>query len=287
MKMDFKLEGRQLIWDYLLLTVGALLTAFAFAAFFVANDIAPGGVTGIATVLSSVTGLNVGLLSFLINVPLFAVGWRRVGVRFAVRSFISMLLLSLFIDLMPEFDLAGNMMLAAIFGGVTMGAGLGMVVRAGATTGGTDMAAMIIHEHMSMFTVPMVLFTIDGIVVVVAALNFGVQAGLFALIALFVSTKTMDSVIKGFNTAMQFLIISSNQEEIVRRIHTEMDRGCTRLEATGTYEGRKNGALLCVVPRMEASRLKKIVSECDAHAFVTVCDVHEALGEGFSYRHIS
>ena len=120
----------------------------------------------------------------------------------------------------------------------------------------------------------MVLFTIDGIVVVVAALNFGVQAGLFALIALFVSTKTMDSVIKGFNTAMQFLIISPNQEEIVRRIHTEMDRGCTRLEATGTYEGRKNGALLCVVPRMEASRLKKIVSECDAHAFVTVCDVH-------------
>ena len=166
-------------------------------------------------------------------------------------------------------------------------AGLGMVVRAGATTGGTDMAAMIVHEHLSMFTVPMVLFTIDGIVVVVAALNFGVQAGLFALIALFVSTKTMDSVIKGFNTAMQFLIISPNQEEIVRRIHTEMDRGCTRLEATGTYEGRKNGALLCVVPRMEASRLKKIVSECDAHAFVTVCDVHEALGEGFSYRHIS
>ena len=166
-------------------------------------------------------------------------------------------------------------------------AGLGMVVRAGATTGGTDMAAMIVHEHLSMFTVPMVLFTIDGIVVVVAAMNFGVQAGLFALIALFVSTKTMDSVIKGFNTAMQFLIISPNQEEIVRRIHTEMDRGCTRLEATGTYEGRKNGALLCVVPRMEASRLKKIVSECDAHAFVTVCDVHEALGEGFSYRHIS
>ena len=90
---------------------------------------------------------------------------------------------------------------------------------------------------------------------------------------------------KGSFTKQKVLI--DNQEEIVRRIHTEMDRGCTRLEATGTYEGRKNGALLCVVPRMEASRLKKIVSECDTHAFVTVCDVHEALGEGFSYRHIS
>lgn len=180
-KIDFRAEGKQLAWDYLLVTLGALLTAFAFAAFFLPHDIAPGGVTGIATVLSSVTGLNVGLLSFLINLPLFAIGWRRVGLRFAVRSFISMILLSLFIDVMPEFDLAGNMMLAAIFGGVTMGAGLGLVVRAGATTGGTDMAAMIVHEHWSMFTVPMVLFAIDGIVVIIAALNFGVQAGLFAL----------------------------------------------------------------------------------------------------------
>lgn len=133
-KIDFREEGKQLAWDYLLVTLGALLTAFAFAAFFLPHDIAPGGVTGIATVLSSVTGLNVGLLSFLINLPLFAIGWRRVGLRFAVRSFISMILLSLLIDVMPEFDLAGNMMLAAIFGGVTMGAGLGLVVRAGATT---------------------------------------------------------------------------------------------------------------------------------------------------------
>lgn len=126
---------------------------------------------------------------------------------------------------------------------------------------------MIVHEHWNMFTVPMVLFAIDGIVVIIAALNFGVQAGLFALVSLYTSTKTMDSIIKGFNTAMQFLIISARQEEIIRRIHTELERGCTRLEATGTYEGRKNGTLLCVVSRMEASRLKKIVSECDPHAF--------------------
>ena len=283
-KIDWKTEGRQLIWDYLLLTLGTLITAFAFALFLLPNDIAPGGVTGIATVLSSLTGLNVGLLSFLINLPLFAIGWRRVGWRFAARSFIAMLLLSLFIDVIPVFDLSGDMMLASLFGGVIMGVGLGMVVRSGATTGGTDMAAMIVHEHWSFLTVPMVLFAIDAVVVVIAAMAFGLQAGLFALVSLFTSTKAMDSVIKGFNTAMQFLIISPNQEEIVRRIHTEMDRGCTRLEATGTYEGRKNGALLCVVSRMEAARLKKIVSECDAHAFVTVCDVHEALGEGFSYH---
>lgn len=283
-KIDWKAEGRQLVRDYLLLTLGTLVTAFSFAAFFLPHDIAPGGVTGIATVLSSVTGLNVGLLSFLINLPLFAIGWRRVGWRFAARSFIAMLLLSLFIDVIPVFDLSGDMMLASLFGGVIMGVGLGMVVRSGATTGGTDMAAMIVHEHWSFLTVPMVLFAIDTVVVVIAAMAFGLQAGLFALVSLFTSTKAMDAVIKGFNTAMQFLIISAKQEEIIRRIHSEMDRGCTRLEATGTYEGRKNGALLCVVSRMEAAKLKKIVSEVDPRAFVTVCDVHEALGEGFTYN---
>ncbi len=284
-KIDWKTEGRQLIWDYLLLTLGTLITAFAFALFLLPNDIAPGGVTGIATVLSSLTGLNVGLLSFLINLPLFAIGWRRVGWRFAARSFIAMMLLSLFIDGLPVHDLAGDMMLASLFGGVIMGLGLGIVVRSGATTGGTDMAAMIVHEHWNFLTVPMVLFSIDTVVVIVAAMAFGLQAGLFALVSLFISTKAMDAIIKGFNTAMQFLIISTNQAEIVRRIHDELERGCTRLEATGTYEGRKNGALLCVVSRMEAAKLKKIVSEVDPHAFVTVCDVHEALGEGFTYQH--
>lgn len=143
---------------------------------------------------------------------------------------------------------------------------------------------MIVHEHWNMFTVPMVLFAIDGIVVIIAAAEFRQQAGLFALVSLYTSTKTMDSVIKGFNTAMQFLIISARQEEIIRRIHTELERGCTRLEATGTYEGRKNGTLLCVVSRMEASRLKRSSPNAIRTAFVTVCDVHEALGEGFSYH---
>lgn len=284
-KIDWKTEARQLIRDYLLLTLGALITASAFALFLLPNDIAPGGVTGIATVLSSLTGMNVGLLSFLINLPLFAVGWRRVGWRFAARSFIAMMLLSLFIDGLPVHDLAGDMMLASLFGGVIMGVGLGVVVRSSATTGGTDMAAMIVHEHWNFLTVPMVLFAIDTVVVIIAAMAFGLQAGLFALVSLFTSTKAMDAIIKGFNTAMQFLIISTKQEEIVSRIHSEVERGCTRLEATGTYEGRKNGALLCVVSRMEAAKLKKIVSEVDPRAFVTVCDVHEALGEGFTYKH--
>ena len=281
-EINFGKEGKQLLKDYALIVLGTFLAALSLPLFFLPYDIAPGGISGISTVLASVLPLSVGLISFVLNVPLFLIGWRTVGWRFAVRSFIAMSLMSLFIELVPVRDVSGNVMLASVFGGVLLGVGLGLVVRAGATTGGTDMAAKMIHSRVAFLPIAAILFLIDGLVVAVAALAFGLQAALWALIALFVSSQAMDSVIKGFNTAMQFMIISRDAEEIVRRIHTEIDRGCTRLMAEGTYSRLPVGTLLCVVSRTEAPRLKKLVAEVDPQAFVTVCNVHEALGEGFT-----
>lgn len=281
-EINFGKEGKQLLKDYALIVLGTFLAALSLPLFFLPYDIAPGGISGISTVLASVLPLSVGLISFVLNVPLFLIGWRTVGWRFAVRSFIAMSLMSLFIDLVPVRDVSGNVMLASVFGGVLLGVGLGLVVRAGATTGGTDMAAKMIHSRVAFLPIATILFMIDGLVVAVAALVFGLQAALWALISLFVSSQAMDSVIKGFNTAMQFMIISRDAEEIVRRIHTEIDRGCTRLMAEGTYSRLPVGTLLCVVSRTEAPRLKKLVAEVDPQAFVTVCNVHEVLGEGFT-----
>ena len=281
-EINFRKEGKQLLKDYALIVLGTFLAALSLPLFFLPYDIAPGGISGISTVLASVLPLSVGLISFVLNVPLFLIGWRTVGWRFAVRSFIAMSLMSLFIDLVPVRDVSGNVMLASVFGGVLLGVGLGLVVRAGATTGGTDMAAKMIHSRVAFLPIATILFMIDGLVVAVAALVFGLQAALWALISLFVSSQAMDSVIKGFNTAMQFMIISRDAEEIVRRIHTEIDRGCTRLMAEGTYSRLPVGTLLCVVSRTEAPRLKKLVAEVDPQAFVTVCNVHEVLGEGFT-----
>ena len=281
-EINFGKEGKQLLKDYALIALGTFLAALSLPLFFLPYDIAPGGISGISTVLASVLPLSVGLISFVLNVPLFLIGWRTVGWRFAVRSFIAMSLMSLFIDLVPVRDVSGNVMLASVFGGVLLGVGLGLVVRAGATTGGTDMAAKMIHSRVAFLPIAAILFLIDGLVVAVAALAFGLQAALWALIALFVSSQAMDSVIKGFNTAMQFMIISRDSAEIVRRIHTEIDRGCTRLMAEGTYSRLPVGTLLCVVSRTEAPRLKKLVAEVDPQAFVTVCNVHEVLGEGFT-----
>ena len=281
-EINFGKEGKQLLKDYALIVLGTFLAALSLPLFFLPYDIAPGGISGISTVLASVLPLSVGLISFVLNVPLFLIGWRTVGWRFAVRSFIAMSLMLLFIDLVPVRDVSGNVMLASVFGGVLLGVGLGLVVRAGATTGGTDMAAKMIHSRVAFLPIATILFMIDGLVVAVAALVFGLQAALWALISLFVSSQAMDSVIKGFNTAMQFMIISRDSAEIVRRIHTEIDRGCTRLMAEGTYSRLPVGTLLCVVSRTEAPRLKKLVAEVDPQAFVTVCNVHEVLGEGFT-----
>ena len=280
-QVDLRREGKRIALDYAMLALGAALTALAFAAFFLPHDIAPGGVTGVATVLAHFLPLGVGFLSFCLNLPLFLFGLRTAGWRFALRSFIAMMLLSLFIDLFPHVDAAGDTMLAAVFGGAIMGVGLGLVVRAGATTGGTDMAASLLHDKAEFLSIPVILFAIDGLVVAVAAAVFGLQAGLWALVALYASTKAMDVVIKGVGTAMQFTIISNERREIGRRINEELERGCTQVLARGVYTGRDVGMLLCVVSRVEAARLKKLVAECDPHAFVTICDVHEALGEGF------
>jgi len=215
-------------------------------------------------------------------VPLFLVGYRAVGGSFAFRSLLTMLLLSVLIDLIPEMPLTDDMLLASIFGGVLMGVGLGLVMRAGATTGGTVLAAKIIHTRWAIISVGGFLFALDCLVVVAAGVVFDVQAALYAMVAILVTAKVMDLVLQGMNSAKQLLIISDSAEAIAKRVTGEMDRGATLLSATGAYSGEPRGMMLCVVSNTEVARLKEIVAEEDPRAFVTVSNVHEAMGEGFA-----
>ena len=280
-RVNMEKEGKQLTMDYLLVVLGSLLLSFSFTSFFIPHDIAPGGVSGLSTVLASMIPVSVGVLSFIFNVPLFMLGWRTVGWRFALRSFISMTLVSVLIDTLPAVDLTENVLLASVFGGVIMGVGLGLVVRAGATTGGTDMAANMIHKYISVLTIPVILFIIDACVVVVASLRFGLQAGFYALISLYISTLAMDAVIKGVNTAMQFVIITNHPDAIIRRIHTELERGVTLMEGKGAYSGESKQVILCAFSRVHFVTIKRLVRQIDPDAFIIVCDAHEILGEGF------
>ena len=274
-------EYRTVFLDYLQIVLGTFLMALSFAIFFLPRDIAPGGITGLATIIASFWVINVGLLSFMINLPLFAAGWKVVSLRFAIRSFLAMTLLSVFIDILPHVDISGDMMLASVFGGIVEGVGLGLVVRGGATTGGTDMAAQMVHRHWPFLSIGMLIMLLDGMVVCIAGWRFGLPAALWALITVAVTSFTTDMVVKGFNTAMQFLIISSASDRITSRIHNELGRGCTRILAKGTFSKQDVGVLLCVVSRVEVFRLRQLIAEEDEHAFVTISDVQKAMGEGF------
>ena len=274
-------EYRTVFLDYLQIVLGTFLMALSFAIFFLPRDIAPGGITGLATIIASFWAINVGLLSFMINLPLFAAGWKVVSLRFAIRSFLAMTLLSVFIDILPHVDISGDMMLASVFGGIVEGVGLGLVVRGGATTGGTDMAAQMVHRHWPFLSIGMLIMLLDGMVVCIAGCRFGLPAALWALITVAVTSFTTDMVVKGFNTAMQFLIISSASDRITSRIHNELGRGCTRILAKGTFSKQDVGVLLCVVSRVEVFRLRQLIAEEDEHAFVTISDVQKAMGEGF------
>ena len=268
--------------DYLMLVIGCLITGASYAYFFVPNNIAPGGITGVATVINSLTGWPpVGTLSFILNIPLFLLGYRSGGKRFVFRSFISMMMLSLFIDVLPGAPVVVDALLASIFGGILLGIGLGLVLRAGATTGGTDLAAQMVHNRFSFVSVGTFLFGIDCRVILLAGLVFDVKAALVALIALYISTKVIDMVIKGWNTEQQMMIISDSAQQIASRIMAEMNRGATFIEATGAYTGEKRGMLYCVVTRAEIMQIKAIVAAIDPHAFVTVSEAHEVMGEGF------
>lgn len=268
--------------DYALILLGCIISGVSYAYFFVPNNIAPGGITGVATVLTHLIGWPpVGTLSFILNIPLFLLGFRSGGKLFVLRSFIAMMLLSLFIDVLPGKPITTDPMLASLFGGILLGIGLGFVLRAGTTTGGTDLAAQMVHNRFSFISVGTFLFAIDCMVVLLAGIVFDIQAALFALISLYVSTKAIDMVIKGWNTEQQIMIISDASSSIADRIMKEMDRGATFLSATGAYTGEKRGMIYCVVTRAEIMQIKSIVAAVDPRAFVTVTEAHEVMGEGF------
>lgn len=279
--MDKMRISKKVVQAYGQLLLGAVLTALAFTCFFVPNNIAPGGVTGIATLINHLSGWPIGLLSFAINIPLFLVGYKSGGRTFVLRSFVAMSALSIALDLLPNTPMTSDLLLASVFGGTIMGIGLGLVLRGGATTGGTDLAAQIVHNHIPFLSVGNFLFAIDCIVVVFAGIVFDAQAALYALISIYISTKFMDTVLKGWNTEIQLMIISDQADAIAQRIITDIERGATLLEAKGAYTGERRGMIYCVVTRAQVAQVKLIVSSLDERAFITVSDAHEVTGEGF------
>ncbi len=265
----------------LLIALGLLVAAAAYRMYLVPNQVVAGGFTGVGQLLNHLMGVGVGTVNILLNVPLFLISMKSMGIKFGVRSLIAMVLLSLLIDHIPLPPATDDMMLAAVYGGAISGIGFGLILRGSATTGGTDMLASLLHRVVPVLKVSYAIFFFDGLVIIASAFAFEPQAAMYGLISTFLCNVLIDLVLEGPNSAHSFFIISDKSEEIAAKILKEMDRGVTALEATGMYSHSHKQVLLCVVSRFETLRLRRIIFEADPRAFVISNKTNEVLGEGF------
>ena len=263
---------------YAYIVVGCVLGGAAYPLFLVPNAIAPGGLTGVATIINYLFGLPVGVVSLALNVPLFLIGYRAMGRVFVFRSLVATVLFSVCIDLFRFPPLTDDMLLATVYGSLMLGLGLGLILRGGATTGGSGM----VHNRFPFITVGTFLFMADCLVILAAAFTMSARAALYALICVFVSAKAVDLVLAGFGSSKACFIISSCSEKISSRIMRELDRGVTLMPAVGAYSGESRTLMLSVVSQREVIKIKRIVREEDKVAFMFITDTHETLGEGFA-----
>ena len=281
---DKQRRAELMMWLQILL--GMLLCAVGYDMFIIPNDIAPGGFTGIAQLVNHFTGLPIGMLTLALNAPLFALSARSLGLKFGLRSLVASVGLSALIDILPipsviPMDTTERLLLASLFGGVVAGAGFGFIIRGNATTGGSDMLAKLVNARIHSVSIGMVMFAVDGLVILASAFVYDVVSAMFALICTFLMSEVIDFLVDGLNSARAYFVISNESASIARRVMDEMERGITALNGRGMYSGDDKQVLLCVISRSESPRLRAIVADCDPAAFIIAANVHEVLGEGF------
>ena len=269
----------------LLITLAALIYALSFVWCFDPNGIAFGGITGLAQIVNRLfPAAPVGVTVIVLNIPLFILGWKLIGGKLLVSSLYAMFISSVFIDLLtPLYDWQPmEPLLACIFGGLLMGASLGVVFLQGATTGGTDLAARLLKLKFKWLPMGKLLMGVDLAVIVLVALFFrNLNTALYGLVALYISTLAMDGILYGLDNAKVAYIISDHNDEISSAIVQDLDRGVTILHGQGAYTGAEKQVLMCAFKQREIAAIKAAVKDIDPDAFLIVCNAHEVPGDGF------
>ncbi|WP_412098004.1 YitT family protein [Halobacillus litoralis] len=267
--------------EYALVIIGSFFVALAFNVFLLPNNIASGGVAGISTITKAVFGWEPGIVQWVLNIPLFLTGLLILGKNFGVKSLVGTLVLPFFVLMTSDLEPASaDPLLGAIFGGMGVGLGLGIVFRGRASTGGIDLAAQVIHKFTHL-PLGICVAMLDGMIVLTSALVFSVEAGLYALIGLFATSRTIDIVQVGFNTSKNVMIITEEIEDVRNAIFKEIDRGVTVLNGAGGYTEQERRVVMCVVQQNEFTKLTQTVKRVDPGAFVVAMNATEVLGEGF------
>jgi len=297
--------GRRLSVEALLMVGGSLACAVAVNVFYVPLKLTMGGVSGLVSIVYQLTDrgglLPFGVMVMILNVPLLILGWRHLGRVFVIKSLIGTVLYSTAIDLTAAtftrfyneyinrpLDVGlPDPLIYCIFGGIVYGVGLGMIFRAGFTTGGTDILAKVIKKHHRRFSLGQFILMMDVFVVLCAAIAYATEPGpsvllaMYSGIALYLTQQLTDLVIEGFGYTKAAIIISDRSSDIAVRVMEDLDRGITGLHGQGMYTGTQKEVLLCVLPQNQVSALKRLIKGIDPKAFMIVVDSREVLGEGF------
>ena len=266
--------------------IGAAILSFGLVNFNMQNHLAEGGFTGITLLLFFMFKWNPSYINLILNIPLFFIGWKLLGRKSFLYTIIGTVGVSVFLWIFQRnpvhMPLYNDMTLAALFAGVAVGVGLGIIFRYGGTTGGVDIIARLVHKYAG-WSMGRTMFLFDAAVIAISLLTYlNYRQAMYTLVAVFVGARVIDFMQEGAYAARGAMIISDNNEEIAKKIMDEMDRGVTALRAYGSYTKSERDVLYCVVGRNEIVRLKNIINSVDPHAFVSVHAVHDVAGEGFT-----
>ena len=274
-----------LLRNYLVIAIGSAIYAVAFRFFLYPNNITSGGVVGTSMIINQLTGFPVGVMTILLNVPLFIVAWRHFGPDFMIGSLVGMGLSSVLVDVFAGFDLilTDDPMLAAVIGGVVKGTSLGMIYYVGGTTGGLDIVVKILRQKLASVNFGTIMLALDTIIIAIYAMVLGrYESAMYSLIAMYVTTKVVDLVLYGIDNACLCYIISESTGEITKEIVSgPLHRGVTLLEGRGAYSGAHRDVMMCVIKRQQIGQLKHLVRNVDEKAFFIVTNAKNVFGNGF------
>jgi uncharacterized membrane-anchored protein YitT (DUF2179 family) len=270
--------------EYIYIIIGAFLMAVSTALFLLPNQLSTGGISGISTILYYLCNYPVGLTMLLINVPLFVIAMVKVNKRLFLKSILGTVLLSVFIDLLENLSpITNDRFLACIYGGIIMGIGTAIILKAGASTGGTDLLSYVIRAYNNKFKSSRVIIIADTIIIFFNIIFFKeIEIGLYSVIAIYLMGKMIDIIFEGIYFTKIMFIISEKYEEISKEIGILVKRGSTGIYSKGMYSGKQNVMLFCVASRKEVAEIKQIIKQIDKNAFIVTTDAIETLGKGFS-----
>lgn len=271
------------LYEFFLIVIGCLMASFGTAVFLLPNQLSSGGFAGIATIIYYLFKIQMGTTILILNIPLFIIGYFRLGKKFIIKTIIATILYSKFIDVFESFNLfTEDRLLACLYGGILVGIGLALVLKSNTSTGGTDLIAYIVQNYNSDIKMSNIIMFVDIAVVFANIITFKeIEIGLYSAIAIFIVGKMLDIVFEGINFSKLIYIISDKSDEIISAINTEINRGATAIYGQGSFSKENKMIIMCVTKRRGVEKIKKVSKKIDTKSFIIITDAREVYGLGF------